>query len=154
MLGFAFDPLGIRVGGRPSNWMLCLGAGVSAGIIPTWNDLSRRIVNEAFGESYSDSDFAELVARTGWPLSAWIQAAYNHSDTLATGIDVKHILEEVIYSNVLGHARARGVEAALIEALNNPRVLSESDVRGLCDRFESAYADTPLMHITRFRLRV
>ena len=57
---------------------MCIGAGVSRGIAPTWAELTRRLVNDTFGLGLSDPDFRKLVADSVWSLDSWIQACANH----------------------------------------------------------------------------
>ncbi|WP_158146686.1 SIR2 family protein [Vibrio fluvialis] len=150
----SINALDIKNRGRLSSWTLCLGAGISRGLVPMWQELAREVINRAFKVSLSEVEFESIVASAGWSLEAWIQAAENHIGASNAANDtLDRILEEVIYSDILAKADKYGVRDALIEALNNPRVLSEKDVNGLCDLFETEYSNTSLLSVTRFLIR-
>ena len=38
-------------------WSLCVGAGISVGMVPTWNELTRRVLNDAFDTNYDSKAF-------------------------------------------------------------------------------------------------
>jgi hypothetical protein len=75
-------------------WTWCLGAGISRGITPTWFELTRTIVNEAFGSNYDHATFEQAVGKPGWSLDAWIQAAANEFVASGKKLDEFHELIE------------------------------------------------------------
>ena len=112
----AVSPLHAKFRGylSPRGYTLCLGAGVSREIAPTWLSLSNAIVNEAFGANYSEGAFTELIGKSGWPLDAWIQAAAN--ELLLRGnsmADIASLIESHLYSSIREKARGLGLEKYL-----------------------------------------
>ena len=68
-------------------WCMCIGAGVTAGMIPTWDELTRRVLEAAFGQPIPQANFQQLIERTRWPLDSWIQASANLLHELAMKAD-------------------------------------------------------------------
>ena len=59
-------------------WSLCVGAGISFGMIPTWQDLTREVLNEVFETKYDEDEFKQLTDSTRWSLDSLLQGAANY----------------------------------------------------------------------------
>lgn len=133
-----------------TSWTLCVGAGISAGLVPTWQELTRSVVNSAFGTNYDASGFEDVVAQTRWGLDALLQGAANR--LLLDGKssdDFDIVLEDAIYGNLLKNAGSAGVSDALIDALNNPRWLNSNDLERLCSFFLTSYPESTLVQLSQ-----
>jgi hypothetical protein len=133
-----------------SSWCLCVGAGISTGLVPTWEELSRRIVNEAFSTWYDMASFRSVIQETRWGLDALLQGAASRLLLNGKSLeDFENLLEQALYSDLLKIAKKAKVEAALVEALNDPRWLKNGPLHDLCSFFEAEYADCTLIQLTR-----
>lgn len=104
-------------------WSLCIGAGISFGLVPTWQELTRRVINDAFETTYDDDGFSELVKNTGWSLDSLLQGAATRLGLQGESSEAfANLLEKHIYGDFLKKADLAGVKAYVIEALNNPRL--------------------------------
>jgi hypothetical protein len=132
-------------------WTLCLGAGISRGITPTWFDLTRTIVNETFGSNYDHLAFEQAVGKSGWSLDAWIQAAANEFVASGKKLDEFH---ELIESNLYGELRKKAaglpIEKHLLQVLNNPIREQRNRVLAVAEFFENTFGQTSLLGIVRF----
>lgn len=147
-----FDGLDARYRGNLSTsaWSLCVGAGVSVGLVPTWQELTRRVVNEAFGTTYDNAGFDELVKATRWSLDALLQGAANKLALLGKPEAVfGELLEAGLYSDLLRQAKSAGLEKCLSDALNNPRWLKKDEILHLTDFFENTYGGSTLVNLSR-----
>lgn len=135
----------------PGRWTLCLGAGVSRGITPTWFDLTLSIVNETFGSRYTREDFGQLVADSGWSLDAWIQAAANeYASKELSALEFHNLIESLLYKQLKSDAAGTSVEKHLVQVLNNPIRAPKNRVLEVCEFFESYYKSCSLLGIVRF----
>lgn len=131
-------------------WTLCVGAGISRGIVPTWNELTRRVVNAVFSSNYNLSEFDKLVSQTGWGLDAWIQAAANqHKEKGGKPDEFHDLLENALYEDLRKKAISEGLEKEVVIALNDPRNITKENVFLTCDFFERHYSDTSLLSIAK-----
>ena len=131
-----------------TNYSLCVGAGISFGLVPTWQELTRLILNEVFSTSYDPKGFQSLVDSTRWSLDALLQGAANQLILDGQPIEkFEELLEKHLYSTILNHAKKYGVEKELIEALNNPRNLKKDQVIELCDYLQKYYKKTTLVKL-------
>lgn len=131
-------------------WTLCVGAGISSGLVPTWQELTREAINSAFKTSYDSNEFNEVIKETRWSLDALIQGV--EAKLIADGKDVTafgNLLEKVLYQDILASAKAEKLDFELIEALNNPRVLKKDQILHLFDFFESKYSDSTLLQLAK-----
>lgn len=147
-----FDGLDARYRGNlaTSAWSLCVGAGVSFGLVPTWQELTRRVVNEAFGAAYDETAFEDLVKSTRWSLDALLQGAANKLALAGRPEDAfGELLEAGLYSDLLNLANTAGLKKCLSDALNNPRWLKKDEVLNLTDYFEKAHGDSTLVNLSR-----
>lgn len=58
-------------------WSLCIGAGASSGLFPSWSAFASQVLSECAGERIEPAKFDSLVALTGWGFHAWIQVGMN-----------------------------------------------------------------------------
>lgn len=152
----AFDALDPRYRGVfiGRQYTICLGAGISVGLVPNWLELARRVVNETFGTTYDPADFRGIINDTSWSLDAWIQAAANYFELSGRPIiEFDNLIEEIIYGDLRSKARSFGLESALIQALNNSRFLKKDEILGLCDFFEHEFPDSSLIALARVLAR-
>jgi hypothetical protein len=148
----SFDGLDVQHRGTlgPSPWSLCVGAGVSFGLVPTWQELTRRVVNDAFGTKYDDRQFQDVVQQTRWSLDALLQGAANK-----LSLDAKpqtafaDLLEKCLYEDLLNAVDAAGLRTTLANALNNPRGLRKAEVNNLAGYFETAHPTSSLVQLSR-----
>lgn len=135
-------------------WTLCVGAGVSRGIVPTWDELTRRLVNDTFSTSFSELEFGEHCSDVGWSLDSWIQACANHFLLGGRTLDdFYNLIEEHIYSDLRDRARSRGLEDTLLAVLDRPHTCSRLEVAEICEFFEREYAQTSLITVAKALLR-
>jgi hypothetical protein len=123
----AFDP---RFRGQLKNapWTLCIGAGVSVGLLPTWLELSQRILERSCNVTFAPGEFENFVQDRGWTFDAWIQAAMNaYLSAGKTARDFTELMEDVLYSTLRDNARKAGVETELFLAFNNPQLLDQRE---------------------------
>lgn len=147
-----FDGLDAKYRGSLSTsaWSLCVGAGVSFGLVPTWQELTRRVVNEAFGTTYDEPGFEALVKSTRWSLDALLQGAVNKLELSGKSPDVfADLLEAGLYSDLLGQADSKGLKKCLSDALNNPRWLKKDEILQLTDFFEKTHGGSTLVNLSR-----
>jgi hypothetical protein len=135
----------------PGRWTLCLGAGISRGITPTWFDLTLDAVNTVFGSSYDQTSFGKLVADSGWSLDAWIQAAANEYVTRGKTLEEFHeLLESILYGKLRSDAHGLPIERHLLQVLNNPIRAEKNRVIEVCEFFEHVYGTSSLLAMVRF----
>ena len=116
------------------SWTLCLGAGISKGIVPDWQALAHNVVNNAFGTSLSAAEFEKLVYDTAWTLDSWIQAAANKYTALGkSSSDFQSLIEFELYSIVRTQARGMGLEKYLMQVLSAPKTAPKNRVIEVCD---------------------
>jgi hypothetical protein len=135
----------------PGRWTLCLGAGISRGITPTWFDLTLAIVNSTFRTGYNKSRFEKLVAGSGWSLDAWIQAAANEFIVSGRGLDAfNELIESILYSQLRQDARGLAIENHLIQVLNHPIEAAKNKVLAICEFIEHTYKTSSLLGVVKF----
>jgi hypothetical protein len=127
---------------RGNPWCLCIGAGTSKGLIPDWYEVSRRILERAFGIALPAADFSALQGSTGWSLDSWIQTALNYY--LQTGrseAEFNELLETVLYEDLLNDAALHGLADPLAKIFNDPLSVRRREIDALCQYFEVQHAD-------------
>lgn len=131
-------------------WSLCVGAGVSFGLVPTWQELTRRAVNVAFETEYDDAGFDALVKETRWSLDALLQGAASKLTLTGKSEDAfGEILEAGLYDDLMSQAESVGLKECLGKALNNPRLLKKEQVLRLTAFFENTHGDSTLVRLSR-----
>lgn len=137
------------IGGN-KGWTLCVGAGISTGIIPIWSDLTRNLVNKTFKEKYSQENFIALTKELGWGLDSILQSCAN--EILVKGDDIdkfNEYLEECLYKDVLDKIDQVNLRSAFCQALNNPRKLRVKESKSLLKFFAENYSHTSLLKISK-----
>ena len=127
------------MGGYP--WTLCVGAGISFGIVPTWEELTHKVYQRCINDISLD-EFRKMRTALGWSLDCVLQMCRNHvqlNDTLK--VDFHEVLEQVIYSDILLKAESAGLKQDLIKAFNTPYTMRHERIFALCEFFEKYYAD-------------
>jgi len=131
-------------------WTLCLGAGVSRGISPEWQDLAHKVVNESFSAGLSSAEFSSLVKSSGWSLDSWIQAAANeHTNRGRVAEDFTKLIEDEIYSKIRHKAKGLGIESHLTKVLNSPKTEPKEKVIEVCDFIEASFPDCSLLQVAQ-----
>ena len=134
-------------------WTLCVGAGLSRGIVPTWLELTRRLVNETFGTGLSEDDFKNIVSESAWSLDSWIQSCANHYQLTGRATsEFFDLIEKHLYSDLRTRCRSAGLEGILVNVLDRPRNASREDVARVCEFFEREYATSSLLAVVRVLL--
>lgn len=145
--GAAIKHKGLLAG---STWSLCVGAGVSTGLVPVWPELTRRVVNQAFSISYTPAEFDIAVKDLRWSLDALLQGAANELNQQGKPAETfADLLETALYEDLLTVAKSRGLDAPLRDFLNNPRWLRKAEVQSLINLFETEYSASTLVQLAR-----
>lgn len=135
-------------------WTLCIGAGVSRGIVPTWQELTRRLVNETFSTGFSEDAFQNVVADSAWSLDSWIQACANHYELGGRPIsEFFDLIEKHLYADLREKGKNAGLEGVLVNVLDRPRNASREDTARVCAFFEREYGGSSLLAVVRFLLK-
>lgn len=131
-------------------WTLVIGAGVSRGLVPTWFDLTRELVNDAFRANYTEAAFRKLITTVGWSFDSWIQACMNEyarqGKTRAKFFD---LLESKLYGSLRADAAAQGLEPQLVRALNDPRAISSDETKNMASYLETHYGTSTVFALVR-----
>lgn len=147
-----FDGLDPRYRGSlaRSAWSLCVGAGVSFGLVPTWQELTRRVLNEAFGATYDEAGLEALVKETRWSLDGLLQGAANKLALAGKPENAfGELLEAGLYEDLLSQADSVGLKESLGDALNNPRWLKKDKILQLTHFFEKSHGGSTLVMLSR-----
>ncbi len=140
---------------RPGmDYALCIGAGVCFRILPTWNELTRRVVNRIFATKLSPDEFFEMYQNIGWGLDSLLQAALNFA--IANGKSVKdynNIISEELYIDILQQADKFGVKDDFEKLISDPFRRDPDSILKLCDFFEKTYSDTSLYKLAIFLIK-
>ncbi|WP_199450046.1 SIR2 family protein [Vibrio harveyi] len=147
VLNKSFDGLNIKYKGHlaASPWTLCVGAGVSFGLVPTWYELTKNVVNDAFGWSCSADDFDNIAEGTKWSLDSLLQGASNKLEMEGFDSDeFYNLLEKHLYQDLLDTMETPLLTGALKKGLSNPRNLSKEEILALVDYFETNHATSTL----------
>lgn len=132
------------------NWVLCIGAGASKDLVPTWEELTRRLINQVLNSHYSSAEFKSLISKSGWGLDAWIQAAANIFIQNGNELSAfNNILEECLYGDLISLADKHGIKDQLIIALNDPRNITKENVLCICTFFESNFPNSTLISLAK-----
>ena len=137
-----------------NSWALCIGAGISRGLSPTWLDLTVQLINEAFGTKMTALETEKMVAASGWSLDGWIQAAANEFVRRGkTHDEFVELLESILYSTIRAKAIGTKFEKYLTRVLNFPDSAPKDRVIEICDFLESAFAGSSLLALGQFLVR-
>lgn len=134
----------------PHAWTLCLGAGISKGIVPDWHALTHNVVNVAFDTNLSQDEFSNTVRESGWSLDSWIQAAANkYTATGKDSAEFKKLIEVELYSTIRNKASGLGLSKYLIQVLSDPKSAPKDRVIEVCDFLENDFPQSSLLQVGR-----
>lgn len=137
---FTADDINFKGYLRGQGWCLCVGAGISKGMVPDWQQVTLRLLNKSFSASMTESEFEILRGQTSWTLDSWIQTALNNflqnSKTLE---DFNDLLEEILYEDLLNAASKQNLRTAISRSFSNPLNISKEEVIKLSQFYETLY---------------
>lgn len=137
-----------------SRWSLCVGAGISSGIVPTWFDLTYLAYKECFKIDISKIEFSKKVEQSGWSLDSWLQQSLNHMLLQdKSEKDFADILKNILYKDIIARAKKRNLKDDLILAFNDPFRLHHEKVVALCNFFEEEYPNNSTLQLINFLLK-
>ncbi|MFA5265429.1 MAG: SIR2 family protein [Opitutaceae bacterium] len=152
----AIAPLGPDSRGHledTTRWTLCIGAGVSQGIVPLWEDLTIKVVNRVFDSHYDKTSFRAAVAASRWGLDSWIQAAANeHRRKTENRGSFSVILQQELYGDLLRLAEGDGVRRDVFHALQSFHWDAVTEANTVCEFFNRHYKHTSLMRLVDWLL--
>lgn len=129
-----------------SQWTLCVGAGISQGLAPTWADLTRTVVNTVFRQNYDADSFRDAILGTGWSLDSILQACANHYTTSGRSLVEYHeLLNDVLYERVLSDADSAGLKDLVKLGLNYVYFLRKLQLIRFWEFFTEIYPDSSLL---------
>lgn len=138
----------------PRSWTLCIGAGVSKGIVPDWHDLAHYVINSAYDLNLDRDEFQKIVSDSGWSLDSWIQAAANKfSADGREPADFKSLIESQIYSVIRSKATGMGLSRYLIQVLSDPHSAPRDRVIEICDFLENTFPKSSLFQVGKALIR-
>lgn len=136
-----------------SKWSLCVGAGISFGIVPTWFDLTYIVYKRCFNCAISRSQFTDMVTNSSWSLDSWLQHSLNHFMLQKKNEnDFADLLKEVLYKELIEKAEKNNLKEELILAFNDPFRLHHEKIIQLCDFFEKEYPNNSTLQLIEFLL--
>ena len=137
-----FDALDPKFGGiiGRRKWSLCLGAGVSYDMVPTWQDLARVVVNQIFESNYESSQFENIVKNIGIGLDGWFQSCLNYLLSKGyTDTDFYDILRESIYAGFLEKADEYKVRELIAQGLHYPFNFTPKEINLMYEFVDSEF---------------
>lgn len=150
LLNKSFDGINPKYKGHLASnpWTLCVGAGVSFGLVPTWYELTKNVVNDAFNWTCSADDFDNIADSTKWSLDSLLQGASNKLDMDGAHVDeFYNLLEKHLYHDLLTKMNSSLLKGALKKGLSNPRNLSKDEILALLDYFETNHSNSTLSQL-------
>ena len=133
-----------------NRYTLTLGAGISRGIAPDWQDLTQELMSLAFSQSIPKETFDDLL-KLGWSLDGLIQNAANEFKRKGkTNTEVTEAIEQCLYANIRNKARGLGLEKYLTAVLNRPKTIEKNKVIEVCEFLENSFPDSSLFPICRY----
>jgi len=140
---------------RPGmEYTICIGAGVCFKILPTWNELTRRVINRISGTSISSKDFFDLYQNIGWGLDSLLQAGLNNFQDQGKDItEYNNILAEELYADILQQAEKYDVKVDFINLISDPFHRNPDSILKLYDFFKKVYSDTSLFKLATFLIK-
>lgn len=136
---------------RDAGWSLCIGAGTTIGMLPSWRELARRILQRALDQHISEQHFAYLLETTGWHFDAWIQTALN--TWKANGLSHSEFsseVEKIVYGDLRLAAAAENLEVDLLYAFYDVKLLKRPRRDALIAFFEAQYPRSSSLLLSRF----
>jgi hypothetical protein len=136
---------------RAHEWSVCVGAGISFGIMPSWISLTKKVFAKVTGQTITDASFKQLCSESGWGLDAWLQAGLN--SMIRSGRTRKEfieIIEEELYGDLLGKAELAGLKNALLKALVDPKRIKTAEAKSLLGFMEGNFGNQTLFTLARW----
>lgn len=132
-------------------WTLCVGAGICLGILPSWVELTLRIVNKTFNYNWNHEDFKKYCISTGFSLDSWIQGSQNYHINVNGGTkeSFNKILEEELYKELLNEAKNEKILNSMKKLFEKPANLSKNEISKICDFFDRKYSNTTLIKLVK-----
>jgi hypothetical protein len=146
----SFDAFDNRFRGvlRDCGWSLCVGAGISIGLLPSWAQLSRTVLIKAFSLELEEDSFSELVRSLGWSFDAFIQTALNGLEAQGgTPLEFAPLVEEALYGPLLEKARKLNLDRQMVAALNTPHLLSREEFTSIFEFLRNEYPQASVLSI-------
>lgn len=134
-------------------WSMCIGAGTSAQIAPTWSTLAYKAFQHCVDSSMTETVFEKMVKENGWGLDHWIQAAQNQwLISGKTKNDFALLLREILYEDILREAAKCGLKDLLILSFNDPFRMHYAEIEKLCSFISECYPDNSTIQLVNFIL--
>jgi len=138
------------LGKKKTEWTLCVGAGISNGIIPVWSELTRNVVNQVFSKNLNYDDFKEITKNIGWSLDVILQSCANKIVNGGGKIQqFNEILEGGLYNDIFNKISDPELVTALKKALHNPRLIKQKHTIQILEFLEASFKDASLLKITK-----
>lgn len=153
----AFDALDLRMRGilKDKSWSLCLGAGVSNTIMPSWEEFARRALNATSNLELSEQDFKNIASDSGWGFDAWLQTALNnHLSVGGTEETFAELIESVLYQDLREMAIAADIEADLITSFLDPHLLRKDKLKRVFSYLSSTYSKCSAIELAKFIVNI
>src|ERR1043165_1310561 len=94
----ALHPGARGIAQRHGAWSLCFGAGICIGVLPSWAELARTLLNASLDAPYTPAEFQLLKEETGWNFDTWIQTALNAAMAKGrTQSEFIDLVEDILY---------------------------------------------------------
>lgn len=135
-----------------SPWTLCVGAGISIQIAPSWEVLAWRVYNICFEVDLSIEQFRTMRDKLGWSLDCILQMSRNNLQSHHKDVKFDKILLSILYGDIMEKAKKEGILMNLILAFNTPYVLLPEQKLALCAFFEKYYHETTTYRLINFVL--
>lgn len=135
-----------------SPWTLCVGAGISVGIAPSWEVLAWKVYQQCFEKSMLLPQFREMRNNLGWSLDCILQMSRNSILCKNKDIEFNRILRDILYGDILEKATKDGLLKILILAFNTPFRLLPEQKLALCAFFEKYYKVSTTYQLINFVL--
>jgi hypothetical protein len=136
------------------DWSMCIGAGVCFGILPTWGELTRRILSRIKGKNIDSKEFYEISGRIGWSLDSILQYCSNEYIEKGNSIaDFYEILQEELYSDLLKEAENQNLKEKLTEFISDPFKRKDGHILELSSFFRNTYGHTSLIKVCDFLIK-
>ena len=152
---YSIDPLASGVRGvirwGHTSWSLCVGAGITLGMLPSWQELARVVLQRALDRPFDATEFQELIKQTGWQFDAWIQCAVNA--WLDSGRDEASFAAEVeaaLYHDLRQTARLAELEIGLSHAFQEAHAVRKSAQAKLLSFFRHSFSNSSVLQVAEF----
>lgn len=140
---------------KSRRYCICIGAGVSKGVIPDWEEITKIVLTKVFDLEKDNFDFQYVKERQGWSLDSWIQTALNHHVQNGNSKeDFYDILEVSLYSDLLEDAEEASLRDTMRKALSRPYGIQEDEIEPLCSFLESEYGEKSIVRLAKVLVEI